>query len=109
MNLEASVFSPKNPHISSSMMGSDDQQCRPSSVKANWLQHGNVGVQSFDLTKVYSLSLNPVQLSSLVWYDVFNGTSMVLVHRLASVDRVHTALSRDVVLRFAKKAFTSRS
>ncbi|KAG2303807.1 hypothetical protein Bca52824_032458 [Brassica carinata] len=72
MNLEASVFSPKNPHISSSLMGSDDQRCRPSSVKAYWLQHGNVGVQSFDLTKVYALSLNPVQLTSLVWYDVFN-------------------------------------
>ncbi|KAJ0263820.1 hypothetical protein HA466_0022760 [Hirschfeldia incana] len=94
MNLEASVLSSKNPHTSSSLMGYDDQQFRPSSVKAYWLRHGNVAVQRFDLTKAYALSLNPVQLKSLMWYDVFSGTLMMLVHRLASVDRVHIAQSR---------------
>ncbi|KAL0688030.1 hypothetical protein Bca4012_087707 [Brassica carinata] len=91
LNLEASVLSPDNPHISSSLMGSDDQRLRPSSAKAYWIQHGNADVQSFDLTKVYVLSLNPVKLISLVWYDVFNGSLMVYVHRLASVYRVHIA------------------
>ncbi|KAG2248946.1 hypothetical protein Bca52824_088574 [Brassica carinata] len=57
-------------------MGSDDQRLRPSSAKAYWIQHGNADVQSFDLTKVYVLSLNPVKLISLVWYDVFNGSLM---------------------------------
>ena len=101
-NLEAYVLSPENPHISSSLMGSDDQRFRPSSVKAYWLRHGNVGVQSFDLTKAYALSLNLVQLTFLVWYDVFSGTLMVLVHRLASVDRVHIAQSSDGVLKFVQ-------
>ncbi|KAF3549261.1 hypothetical protein DY000_02004013 [Brassica cretica] len=101
-NLEAYVLSPENPHISSSLMGFDDQRFRPSSIKAYWLRHGNVGVQSFDLTKAYALSLNPVQLTFLVWYDVFSGTLMVLVHRLASVDRVHIAQSRDGVLKFVQ-------
>ncbi|KAF2544178.1 hypothetical protein F2Q68_00029743 [Brassica cretica] len=100
LNLEASVLSPDNPHISSSLMGSDDQRLRPSSAKAYWIQHGNADVQSFDLTKVYVLSLNPVKLISLVWYDVFNGSLMVSVHRLASVYRVHIAQNRDVVLEF---------
>ncbi|KAF2586209.1 hypothetical protein F2Q70_00034845 [Brassica cretica] len=81
-------------------MGSDDQRLRPSSAKAYWIQHGNADVQSFDLTKVYVLSLNPVKLISLVWYDVFNGSLMVSVHRLASVYRVHIAQNRDVVLEF---------
>lgn len=105
MDLKASVLSPKIPHISSSLMGSDDQRFRPSSVEAYWLPHGNVGVQSFDLTKVYALSLNPVQLISLVWYDVFNGTLMVLVHHLALVDRVHIARSRDLVFKFVPLSF----
>ncbi|KAG2325149.1 hypothetical protein Bca52824_007877 [Brassica carinata] len=99
MYLEASVLSPENPHLSSSLMRSDDQRFRPSFVKAFWLQHGNVSIQNSDLTKVYALSLNPVQLTALVWYDVSNGTLMVLVHHLASVERVHIAQSRDVVLK----------
>lgn len=102
MNLEASVLSLENPHISSSLMGSDDQRFRPSSVKAYRLRHGNVGVQSFDLTKAYALSLYPVQLTFLVWYDVFSGTLMVLVHRFASVNRVHIAQSCDGVLKFVQ-------
>ncbi|KAF3580184.1 hypothetical protein DY000_02034958 [Brassica cretica] len=100
LNLEASVLSPDNPHINSSLMESDDQRFRPSSDKAYWIPHGNADVQSFDLTKVYVLSLNPVKLISLVWYDVFNGSLMVFVHRLASVYRVHIAQSCDVVLEF---------
>lgn len=91
LNLEASVLSPDNPHINSSLMESDDQRFRPSSDKAYWIPHGNADVQSFDLTKVYVLSLNPVKLISLVWYDVFNGSLMVYVHHLASVYRVHIA------------------
>nr|VDC77507.1 unnamed protein product [Brassica rapa] len=83
-------------------MGSDDQRFRPSSVIAYWLRHGNVSAQSFDLTKAYALSLNLVQLTFLVWYDVFNGTLMVFVHRLASIDRVHIAQSRDGVLKFVQ-------
>ncbi|KAH0871267.1 hypothetical protein HID58_078289 [Brassica napus] len=85
---------------SSSLMGSDDQRLRPSSAKAYWIQNGNADAQSLDLTKVYVLSLNPINLISLVWYDVFNGSLMVYVHRLASVYRVHIAQSRDVVLEF---------
>ncbi|KAF2601202.1 hypothetical protein F2Q70_00028216 [Brassica cretica] len=81
-------------------MESDDQRFRPSSDKAYWIPHGNADVQSFDLTKVYVLSLNPLKLISLVWYDVFNGSLMVYVHRLASVYRVHIAQSCDVVLEF---------
>ncbi|KAH0886585.1 hypothetical protein HID58_062681, partial [Brassica napus] len=100
LNLEASVLSPDNTHINSSLMESDDQRFRPSSDKAYWIPHGNADVQSFDLTKVYVLSLNPVRLISLVWYDVFNGSLMVYVHHLASVDRVHIAQSCDVVLEF---------
>ncbi|WZY94931.1 hypothetical protein YC2023_067260 [Brassica napus] len=51
LNLEAYVLSPDNLHISSSLMGSDDQRFRPSSGKVYWVKHGNVDVQSFDLTE----------------------------------------------------------
>ncbi|CAN7071190.1 unnamed protein product [Brassica oleracea var. botrytis] len=42
LNLEASVLSPDNPHISSSLMGSHDQRLRPSYAKAYWIQHASV-------------------------------------------------------------------
>ncbi|XP_022557979.1 uncharacterized protein LOC106410562 [Brassica napus] len=41
LNLEASVLSPDNPHINSSLMESDDQRFRPSSDKAYWIPHGD--------------------------------------------------------------------
>ncbi|CAN7106427.1 unnamed protein product [Brassica rapa subsp. narinosa] len=42
LNLEAYVLSPDNLHISSSLMGSDDQRFRPSSGKVYWVKHASV-------------------------------------------------------------------
>ncbi|CAF1865427.1 unnamed protein product, partial [Brassica napus] len=115
LNLEASVLSPDNTHINSSLMESDDQRFRPSSDKAYWIPHGNADVQSFDLTKVYVLSLNPVRLISLVWYDVFNVSDPFLMNiRVISRQRrpFPTALSygsRDSQLLLPANSFRQSS